>query len=195
SHYPIRAPFDGTVLSKDVALLEHARPDMQLLRIADLATVWVTADIYEEHMPLLSWLDGKTVLVRNEAWPDRTFKAEIFASGEIMDEASRTIALRAIADNSEHLLKPGMFVSVELPPIEKSGVLQLPDTAVQEHEGQKFVFLHDHDDVFVRRNVVTGLTGETGIEIKEGINAGDQIVMAGGFVLKSRMLADLMGGE
>jgi cobalt-zinc-cadmium efflux system membrane fusion protein len=195
SHYPIRAPFDGTVLSKDVALLEFTRPGVQLISIADLSTVWIAADVYEENLPILQALTDKEILVRNEAWPDRTFSAQIFYTGEVMDESSRTIALRATASNSERLLKPGMFVNVELPGAIDKDVLQVPAAAIQEHEGQKFVFVQKTDDLFQRVNVKVGRVGNDGTEVLEGLDENAPVVVSGGFILKSKLLADLMGGE
>ncbi len=193
SHYPIRAPFDGTIISKDVVLLEHTRLGVQLLSIADLSTVWITADVYEENLPLLNALSEKEIIVRNEAWPDRTFPAKVFYTGEIMDESSRTIAMRAIATNAEHLLKPGMFVNVELPGMLEKNVLHVPATAVQEHEGSKFVFVHQGDEVFERRDIKVGRKSENIVEVLDGLATEEPVVVTGGFFLKSRMLADLMG--
>src|SRR5690606_32917399 len=83
SHYFVRAPISGTVISKDVTLKEQVRPETQILSIADLSTVWITADIYEKNIPLLNSLAGKPVRVFNEAWPDQSFEARIFFTGEI----------------------------------------------------------------------------------------------------------------
>jgi cobalt-zinc-cadmium efflux system membrane fusion protein len=195
AHYPIRAPFDGTILSKDISLLEHVRPDMQILRLADSSTVWVSADLYQEHLPLLNRLANKSIKVRNEAWPDRDFEATIFYAGEIMDDSSRTVGLRAIADNGDGLLKPGMFVTVELPDDGKAEVLQLPVDAIQEHEGKKFVFVHLGDAHFERRDIDLGIRGDGIVEIARGLQTEEQVVVHGGFILKSQMLAELMGGE
>ncbi|MFO0944120.1 MAG: efflux RND transporter periplasmic adaptor subunit, partial [Pirellulales bacterium] len=151
SDYTIRAPIDGTVISKDATLREQIRPDAQIIRIADLSTVWITADIYQQHVPLLSSIAGKPIKVRNDAWPDRSFEAKIFYTGEIMDEATRTIALRAVAENPEHLLKPGMFVTIELTGQANSEpVLQIPSSAVLEHQSAQFVFVKVADDQFQR---------------------------------------------
>jgi cobalt-zinc-cadmium efflux system membrane fusion protein len=165
------------------------------LTIADLSTVWITADVYEENVPLLRSLSDKTLTIRNEAWPDRTFDAKVFYTGEIMDEATRTIAMRATADNSERLLKPGMFVTVDLPGITESNVFTLPVGAVLEHEGKSFVFIHKGGDSFERRNVKLGPTDGKIVVIRSGLTSGESVVVDGGFILKSRLLAELMGEE
>ena len=141
AHYPVRAPFDGTVISKDVVLLERVGPEQQILTIADLSTVWVTADIYETHLPLLAQLVDQTLRLRCEAWPEREFEARIFYTGDVVQESTRTIALRAVASNPDRLLKPGMFVSVMLPSLKHGEVVQVPLTALQDHGGQSFVFI------------------------------------------------------
>lgn len=195
SDYPIRAPFDGTVISKDAALKEQVRPSSQMLSIADLSNVWIAADVYEQNVPLLNSLAGKTLTVRNEAWPDRTFEAKIFYTGDIMDDATRTISMRAIADNPEQLLKPGMFVQIELPGLVEESVLQVPKSAVLEHEGKQFVFVQSSNEEFVRRDVSVGEAGKEEIIVLDGLQEGEEVVTSGGFVLKSKLLSDLMGEE
>lgn len=192
AYYPVVAPFDGTVISKDVVLLERVGPDRQILTIADLSTVWVTADIYESHLPILTKLTNQALRLRSEAWPEKTFEARIFYTGDVVQETTRTIALRAVADNPEGLLKPGMFVTVELPNLNTTEVLQLPISAIQDHEGESFVFVQSGDAVFERRNVKLGRRNHQRMEILSGLTAKDQVVVEGGFALKSKMLADLL---
>lgn len=195
SHYAIRAPFDGTVLTKDVVLREQVRPDVMLLSIADLSTVWVTANIYEEHLPLLDSFKDQTVTLRNDALPDQIFTAKVFYTGEIMDEATRTISMRAIADNTDHHLKPGMFVNIELPMSQQQATILIPSSAVQEHEGKKFVFVQQGEDKFLRRDVQVGPANDKSVVIRQGLREGEQIITGGGFILKSQLLAELMGDD
>jgi membrane fusion protein, heavy metal efflux system len=195
SFYPIRAPFDGTVIEKDVVLLERALPDRRVLTIADLSSLWVETDIYEEHLPLLKQLSGQQLTFRSGAWPDRTFTAEIFFNGEIVEDASRTVSMVARADNADGFLKPGMFVNVELPSLVTTPVLQVPPSAVLDYQGESFVFVSTGPESFVRRNVTIGRRSEGAFEIVTGLQEGDQVVTTGGFALKSLMLSELIAGE
>lgn len=192
SHYEITSPFDGTIISKDVVLLERVAPDSQILSIADLSTVWVTTDIYEEHLPLLKRLENQTIEVRSPAWPDRTFQATIFYTGDLVNESSRTISMRAIADNAEGLLKPGMFVNVAFPNVARDHVKQVPLSAIQEHGGKTFVFVHRSGNEFERRDVSLGLRNSQAVEVLSGLSPKDMVVTSGGFALKSEMLSDLL---
>jgi cobalt-zinc-cadmium efflux system membrane fusion protein len=193
SHYSIRAPFDGTVVAKDVTLKEQVRPDTQIFSIADLSTVWVTADIYEQHVPLLAAIAGKPVRVRNEAWPDQDFVATVFYTGEIMDESTRTISMRALAENGKHLLKPGMFVTIEFEADSGDMKLAIPASAIQQYAGKDFVFVHRSGDTFEPREVVLGARSRSVVEIREGLSEGETVVAEGGFILKSKMLESQMG--
>lgn len=195
SHYSIRAPFRGTVIAKDVTLGEQVRPDSQVLTVADLSTVWIKADIYEKDIALLESLSGSEIEVVSEAWPDQVFSAKVFYTGEIMDESTRTVSMRAIAENTNHMLKPGMFVSVRLPLSQEQESVQVPTTAVQFHEGKHFVFVHKTGSDFVRRDVTLGRKGRDWIEIKTGLKENESIATSGGFILKSKMLESLLAEE
>lgn len=189
---PILAPFDGTVISKDVALLEHVGPTNQILGVADLSTVWLTADVFEEQLPLMQGLEEGTIRFRSQAWPGESFEARVFYTGDLVDRESRTLGMRAVADNPDRKLKPGLFVTIELPDVEAATVLQVPASAVLEHEGASFVFVHLGDDRFQRRDIEPGRRSADAIEVHSGIAAGDRVVTGGGFALKSRMLSALL---
>lgn len=192
AHYPVTAPFHGTVITKDVVLLERVGPEEPILTIADLSTVWVTADIYETHLPLLSRLSDQVVRVRCDAWPDQQFEARIFYTGDVVQESTRTIALRAVANNTDGRLKPGMFVRVELPSLDSQRVIQVPVAAIQDHAGQSFVFIHTGGNSFQKSPVVSGRHNQDVVEIVSGLQGDEQVVVDGGFALKSQLLADLL---
>jgi cobalt-zinc-cadmium efflux system membrane fusion protein len=195
SHYTIAAPFAGTIIAKDVVLEERVDPTAQLFTIADLSTVWVRVDVFEQHVPLLAGLATKTIRFRATSYPDRVFKATVFSTGSVIDQTTRTAPMTAVAENSQRLLKPGMFVEVELQAAELPDVLVVPTDAIQQHENKRFVFIHVEGDEFVRRDVTTGRASGDMIEIMSGLNEGDKIVVQGGFFLKSQMLAEQFADE
>ncbi len=192
SHMPIFAPFDGTIISKDVVLAERVGPESQIFSVADLSSVWVTADIYEGQLPLLAKVRGKTIQLQADAWPGRTFEAEVFYTGDLVDPTSRTITLRAVAENQDAALKPGMFVHVLFPTNDTAESLQVPGEAVQDYEGRKFVFVHRGNGLFETCYVTVGRKTKDRVEIVKGLKEGDQIAVQGGFALKSKMLGSLL---
>lgn len=185
SHYEVKAPFDGTVISKDIVLMDQVDPGTQMFSIADFSTVWVKADVYEKHLPLLASLADDTVRFHADAYPDRHFEANVFYTGNIVDEKTRTADLRAIADNTDGLLKPGMFVQIDLPGSVVPNVLQVPRTAVAEEEGETFVFIQKGEEQFERRDVKVRRSAGEVVEIVEGLQPGERVAVAGLFALKT----------
>lgn len=195
SYYPIKTPFDGTIIEKDAVLMERVGPADRLFTIADLSTVWVKADIYERHLPLLGTLEAETVRFRSTSYHGQIFEARVFYTGDIVDEQSRTLPMTAIADNPDRLLKPGMFVEVELPGERVADGLVAPASAIQEHENQKFVFVHLDGERFARRAVSVGGSFDGQVEIVAGLREGEPVVVEGGFFLKSQMLTEQFADE
>lgn len=192
SQYPIRAPFDGTVIHKDVVLMERVDPEHQILTVADLSTVWVEAAIFEQHLPQLANLDQQTINFTTTSWDETQFQAQVFHTGAIVEEATRAIALRATADNRDGRLKPGMFIEIELPGANSANNLAVPRSAIQEHGGEIFVFVHRGEDNFERRPVELGMRSGDWQEITSGLSSKETLAVRGGFAIKSRMLAAML---
>jgi len=194
ARYQVRAPFDGTIVNKNVVLLERADPSAQLFELTDLSTLWLQADIYQQHLPLLKKLSGNTIRFRSSEY-GHEHRARVFYRGEVIDPKTRTARLMAAVPNPDGHLKPGMFVEVELPGVAISNVLQVPVAAVQSYENKSFVFVHLGGDKFLRRDVTTGQSSNGLIEIQSGLKPGEPIVTQGAFALKSEMLKELMADE
>ena len=195
ANYPIKAPFDGTVIQKDIVLSEYVGPQMQLFQIADQSTIWIQADVFEKDVAALRDLAGKKIKFRANSYPGREFTAEVFSTGGSVDEKTRAVRLLAVAPNPERTLKPGMFVEVGLPKDAIGKVLQLPTSAIQQYDGRTFVFVHRGGDEFQRREITVGRTVDERAEISSGLSAGERVAVDGGFALKSELLRELMAGD
>lgn len=195
SHYTITAPFVGSIIQKDVVLEERVDPTAMLFTVADLSTVWVKVDIFDQYIPLLAQLMDKSIHFRVNAYPDQVFEGHVFSTGSAVDDTTRTLPMTAIAENPQRLLKPGMFVEVELRGEPLTDVLAVPVSAIQEHENKRFVFVHLEGDEFVRRDVSTGRAGGDMIEVTAGLADDEAVVVDGGFFLKSQMLAEQFADE
>jgi len=121
--------------------------------------------------------------------------AQINHVGSVVEEESRSVPLVAVLDNNDAHYKPGMFVWVELPQGEIRERLVVPTEAVMRHEGRAFVFVPAGVASFARRDIRTGIETKQFTEVVEGLTAGDQVVVEGVFVLKSRLLIEQDGGE
>ncbi len=195
AYYPIRSPIAGTLIAKDAPLSQYVDGKTELLEVADLSTVWLRADVFEKDLGATRGLQGKSVTFEVNSYPGQRFTAAIFSLGDVIDDETRAARLLAIVDNSQRLLKPGMFVEVELTPCDDADVLQLPASAIQRHAEATFVFVSDGADGFERRDVKIGRSTSELVEINAGLTDGEVVVIKGGFALKSEMLSELMVEE
>jgi len=193
--YPIRAPFAGTIIEKHLVLSEQVEPETTLFSIADLSSVWVDVDVYEKDFDLLPRVrdsggghSHRTVELRVDAYADRDFEAEVFYTGDVVDETTRTIRLKAEAKNPDRTLKPGTFVRVGIAGRHLDDAIQVPASAVQTQEGKSFVFVQKEPGEFERRDIVVGHESDHTVEVREGLKPGEPVVVAGAFALKSEMM-------
>lgn len=186
AHYPVVAPFDGTIIEKEVVFDERVGPDRRMFQLSDLSTLWVQADIYQQD---LQWLKqvAKKVRFRSPA-DNHEHEAEVFYTGDVVDPETRTARLLGTVENPDRHLKPGMFVDVQLPGETVADVLRIPAAAIQEQEGKTFVFVHTDGTEFERRDVIVGGTSESMVEVRQGLKPGELVVVAGAFALKSEMM-------
>ncbi len=194
SLYPVRAPFEGTVIEQHAVLSERVGPQFQVFKITDLSTLWLQADVPQSDVPLVQQLAGQRVQFRVIGEDGPTHEAEVFYTGDVVAENTRTVALSASVANPAHTLKPGMFVEVELAR-PGTATVQVPESAIQRQGDQPFVFVHAGDDLFRRVDVMLGRSSSGRVEIVEGIKPGESVVVAGGFVLKSELFKDQMAGD
>ena len=193
---PVRAPLEGTIIEKHAVVGELVEPGSDVMLLADLTTVWVWADIYEQDLSRLIQARNLgpipvNVLVR--AFPGEPFKGKIDYVGATMEERTRTVKVRATVENTERLLRPGMFCEIRMGISTREEVLAIPKVALLSDEGRDFVFRHWKEDYYVRRPVKKGREFPDRVEIIEGLEPGDRIVADGAFLLKSDILREKMG--
>ena len=193
----LRAPISGVVIKR------HASPGevIDTLRspfvIADLREVWVIGRVYEQELAQVSV--GMAADVALIAYPGRTWRGVVDYVASTLDEDTRTVSIRVVLDNSEGLLRPGLFGTIAIGPSgeseEKGGqVLSIPDTALSTIGDRTVVFVTgDEPGAFVPRDVVPGQRAHGLVEIREGLKEGEPVVTGGAFVLKSELLKGSIG--
>lgn len=210
SEYLIVSPLNGTVIAKDLVLLEHVAPTMQLFQVADLTAVWIQADIFEKDLHLLHEIERRQratqtsggeapplppMRFRAAGYPNREFEARLSYAGDVVDEHTRSVKMVATADNPEGLLKPGMFVELELPNVDEEQVWQVPVAAVQQLDGRTVVFVLTAGNAFEIRDVEVGRKDAAWVEVRSGLHGDERLAIAGGFALKSEILREQLAEE
>lgn len=186
-----QAPFDGTIEHKQFAALERVKVGESLFVLADTRHLWIAADLREQDWDALRLTPGQEVVVESPAFSHRTLTARVQFVGREVSPESNAVPLIAEIDNSDGLLRPGMFVRVTIALDQPASVLAVPTAAVVEHERHKFVFVPgQRDGEFVRKNIEAGRDDGEWIEVLSGLAPGTRVVSQGAFVLKSELLLE-----
>lgn len=193
SLFILSAPFDGTVVEKNVAIGELKDAFAPIVTISDLTNLWVWFDIYEKDIPIVK--PGNKVMISVASYPNEQFEGLVTHIGVTVDEKTRTVKVRAEVDNRHEKLKPGMFAKVLLlHQSEKTNSLPVvPDEAVQTDGQEHFVFVPLHEGLFVRRDVTLGTRVDGHVKVMSGLNKNDRVVVKGGFLLKSGIMKEKFG--
>ena len=192
----LRAPADGTMLSLHAVPGEVARIDQPLAIVGDNTTVWVWADLYERDVARVAreqQVKKLAAAVAVKAYPGEEFPGTVDFISPSMEEASRTVRLRVEVKNPAGRLLAGMFANVKVSLPGEEEAIALSKSAVLEDEGRSFVFMHHHDDYYVRRPVAAGRSWGARIEVVEGLGGGETVVADGSFLMKSDVLRSKMG--
>ncbi len=178
----LTAPLSGTVMEKNVVPEQMVQPGMTLYKIANLSQVWIQAEIYESELPFVS--KGQTATVSIPAYPDRKLKGTVDFIYPFLEAKTRTNRVRLVFDNPDGLLKPNMYVNVEIQN-ELGGRLTVPARAVFDTGRRQYLFVEQEPGLFVPHVVTTGPRVGDRQVIRSGVNKGDEVVIDGNFLLDS----------
>lgn len=186
SYINLVAPGDGIVLSRSISPHQRFDKGAELYRIADLRRVWIIADVRGHDGEFRPGTRAKVTI------PElgKTIEASVSSNTPLFDPTSRTLKLRLEAENPRLLLRPDMFVDVELQAKAPAG-LSVPAEAVLDSGMRKIVYVETSDGVFEPHTVeIAGTYGDR-VALAKGVSEGDRIVVAGSFLLdsESRMRA------
>ncbi|HSF67844.1 MAG TPA: efflux RND transporter periplasmic adaptor subunit [Nitrospiraceae bacterium] len=190
-HVAIVAPFAGRVIARDLTIGEVVETTNKLFVVADLSTVWVLGNISEKDISYVqraAAVPNQPVDVHVSAYPNEVFQGTVSYVGDVIDTATRTMAVRIILDNSKGLLKPEMFATIRVSSQQASDVLVVPEAAVQNDRDRSFVFVQKEPGVFESRTIKLGEKNGTFAEILDGVQEGETVVKEGAFTLKSELL-------
>ena len=190
STFPLTAPFAGTVVQKKATVGEMGSPSEAVFTIADLSKVWVEANLTEDLLAKVKLGAAATITVG--AYPGERFTGRVAYLASALDKDTRTTAARIEIVNKDGRLKPEMFANATIATGGKSEAISVPSDAILLLQGQPTVFVAEHGG-FEARAVETGekLPGRT--VIKSGLKAGEQVVAAGAYALKARLLKSRIG--
>lgn len=187
----LRSPIAGRVVDRKVTPGLVIKEDEELFTVADTSALWCFIQIPEKDLPLVRL--GASAVITIPSLSQQEFPGRVDYLADVVDKATRTIRGRVRVDNPENLLKAGMFanVAVRLGP---RATLTIPETAVQTANGEPFVFVEMAPGTYQKHRLKTGAKGAGRLEVLEGLEAGEPVVVEGGFILKSELEKGGRGG-
>jgi membrane fusion protein (multidrug efflux system) len=172
----IVAPFDGVVGIRNVSIGDYVKDGTDLVNVEDVRTLKADFRLPERFLTQLK--AGQQVEVVADALPGERFPGIIEAINPRIESSGRSMEVRARLDNTQARLRPGMFVRVRVIVGERGNALLVPEEAIVPF-GDDFFVYRVVDGKAQRVKVRVGVRREGKVEIVEGLDAGDQIVVAG----------------
>ena len=177
------APQDGVVSSLKVRDGMYVKPENQIATLADLSTVWVMAEIFEQQS---SWVEvGQPAEVQFSYLPGETFKGTVEYVYPSLDQMTRALTVRLKFDNPGEALKPNMFGDVYIFAGAKENIIVVPRESLIRTGTSERVILAKGKGRFEPREVVSGIESGDWIEIQSGLSEGEHVVISGQFLIDS----------
>lgn len=175
----------GVVSQRNVALGDFVSRGQAMFEILDLGKVWVLLDVYESDVASVKI--GDAVKFKVSAYPERDFSAKVSFVDPLLNEQTRTIAVRAEAVNPNFELKPGMFVNavIQSAKIGKSRIY-VPKSAVLWTGPRSVVYVQvgtSDSPKFQLREVVLGPQTGNAYVVSSGLEVGEEVVSKGVFAV------------
>jgi RND family efflux transporter MFP subunit len=194
SEVEVRSPVDGVVITRTVNPGQVIDAGQELFVVADLRTVWVLGDLYEQDLGQVQV--GSPAVVSIPASPDTVLRGRVSYIDPRVEQATRTAKLRVEVPNPRGLLRLGMYVTVSLetrlprprPVIPRSAVQAVGDRTVV------YVAVEDDEGQFIERRVTLGAAHGDRVEVIEGLEPGEKVVTSGSFFLRAEAARARSGG-
>ena len=158
-------------------------PGTTLFKLAGIGSVWVTADVPEAQAALVR--SGAPVEARAAAYPDRVFKGSVNALLPEVNAQTRTVRARIVLANPGGALKPGMYATVKFGGASGKPVVLVPSEAVISTGKRNVVIVDAGDGRFAPVEVDVGRESGDMTAIRNGIAAGQRVVVSGQFLVDS----------
>jgi membrane fusion protein, heavy metal efflux system len=182
--FTLRSPIAGRVVDRKITPGLVVKDDEELFTVADTSTLWCFVQIPEKDLPLVK--TGSQVIVTASSLTGDQFTGRVNYLADMVDKASRTVRARVQVNNPQNRLKAGMFANITVR-VGQRPALSIPESALLAANDENFVFVAMAPGIYQKHLVKTGVKGGGRTEIVAGLEAGEPVVVQGGFTLKSEL--------
>jgi cobalt-zinc-cadmium efflux system membrane fusion protein len=174
----LKAPITGSVIDLQMAAGAYLNdPTAVIMTLANLDTIWVTANVPEKDISFV--FTGQPVDVTFPSYPDKIFTGKVLFVSDVIEPDTRRNKVRIAFDNPDKAMKPNMFATAKLiaPPMTR---VMIPNSALLMTNDRTNVFVEVADWAFERRDVEIAYQEGTATAIKSGLQPGERVVVKGG---------------
>ncbi|GAA4465200.1 hypothetical protein GCM10023189_45480 [Nibrella saemangeumensis] len=182
---PYFSPFGGYVSDLYVKEGEYVQAGSPVLRLADLNTVWVETIVYAQDIPAIR--NVFSAQVSFEEFSGEVFTGKFVYHNPSLEPNQKVSLVRIQITNPSGRIKPGMMANVQIAGKQKTALV-IPKSALITTAGMVMVWVDTGKGVLERRRVETGLENAGEVEIRSGIEAGEQIIKSGAYLLNSEFI-------
>lgn len=184
---PLRAPHAGTVTTARAVQGEYVDGSKALFTVINLDRVWVEAEVSEFDLDRVVQAPAADLILA--AYPGRTFAMlgrdgnTLIDVGSVVDPDSRTVPVRYEVANPDHMLRIGLLANVAFETRVVRDVVALPESAIVEEQGRPIAYVLLDGETFQKRNLELGIKSHGLVEIKQGIEPGERVVVSGAYAI------------
>ncbi|MCA0313783.1 MAG: efflux RND transporter periplasmic adaptor subunit [Candidatus Melainabacteria bacterium] len=196
SDLAIRSPVSGYVVKRNISLGERIEPSRTVYSIVNLSPIWVMVDIYQEQIPKVKV--GQSVVLETPS-KDR-IAGKISSVGSVVDETTKTMHVRIVAENKSGVLRPGMFVTAQIMlgdvSIGAQSAVLVPEAAVVCYKDRSYIYVfHAQEGHFEPLAVRLGAKAAGQVEVLSGLQEGESVVVSGASQLLAQSILKPEAGK
>jgi multidrug efflux pump subunit AcrA (membrane-fusion protein) len=176
------SPASGIVVEKSVVQGQSVTPGMQLMTVADLSTIWITAELRESDAGNVR--SGSPATIELAAFPGETHGGRVSYIYPTLEPQARTVKARIALPNRGSRIKPGMYGTVRIT-TPMANALTVPSSALIQTGDRVYVFVRTSGGKLSPRDIRIGRTAGNYTEIISGVREREQVVASAQFLLDS----------
>ena len=177
----ITSPADAVVVEKPIVQGARFAPGETILRLADLSTVWLIADIPASIASNVAV--GQQATFQSPTLPGRSFEGRVSFIQPIVAMQTRTLGVRVELPNADGSLRPGLFGDVSITQEQANPVLVVPRSAVLDSGERQIALVELAEGRYEPRNVELGERAGDFVEIRKGLAEGERVVTSANFLI------------
>lgn len=189
----LRAPRDGVIANRDAEVGAIASAGQRVLSVVDNSSMYVDCEVSEQDVAVMQ--PGQMTDVAVESL-GQSFVGKIIYISPAIGEVQKSYTVRIELANASGQLKDGMFARSQINVLQRDSALLVPKDSIIEKNGRIYVYIVNEDNIVSVRNVVLGLRNDAEVEIIEGLNEGERLILNNFARLKEGIVVNVeQGGE